>query len=109
QKRKHLKQCRIIILSRTRIRATGSRRTMPRIVVVGAGISGLATAFRLRQRRPDAAITVLESAPRAGGKIGTETHHGFPVHIGPNGFLDSKPSTLELCPELGIGPELTAA
>jgi len=31
-----------------------------RIVVVGAGIVGLATAYRLRQRFPDASITVLE-------------------------------------------------
>lgn len=82
---------------------------MPQIVVVGAGISGLATAFRLRQRRPDAAITVLESAPRAGGKIGTETHDGFRVEVGPNGFLDSKPATLELCRDLGLGSELIAA
>jgi L-2-hydroxyglutarate oxidase len=32
----------------------------PRIVVVGAGIVGLATAYRLRQRFPGASITVLE-------------------------------------------------
>ena len=99
---------------------------MPRIVVVGAGISGLALAFRLR--RPDAAITVLESAPRPGGKIATENQDGlrvkdskpeafwkyclvsfFRVEVGPNGFLDSKPSTLELCRDIGVGPELIAA
>src|SRR5438067_1965134 len=82
---------------------------MPRIVIVGTGISGLAFAFRLRQRMPDAAMTVLESAPRPGGKIATEVHDGFRVEAGPNGFLDSKPATLGLCSDLGLGPELIAA
>src|SRR5579859_5719444 len=82
---------------------------MPRIVIVGAGISGLALAFRLEQRRPDVTVTVLESAPRPGGKIGTEARDGFRVEAGPNGFLESKPSTLELCRDLGIAPELIAA
>jgi oxygen-dependent protoporphyrinogen oxidase len=82
---------------------------MPRIVVVGAGISGLALAFRLRRRQPGATITVLESAARAGGKIATETHDGFRVEVGPNGFLDTKPATLDLCRDLSLGPELITA
>ncbi|MFL5339670.1 MAG: protoporphyrinogen oxidase [Gemmataceae bacterium] len=82
---------------------------MAHIVIVGAGITGLALAFRLRQARPDFAVTLLESEPRPGGKIWTERRDGFQVEIGPNGFLDSKPATRQLCRDLGLDGELIAA
>jgi oxygen-dependent protoporphyrinogen oxidase len=47
---------------------------------------------------------VLESEPRAGGKIGSERINGFLCEQGPGGFLDNKPKTLELCASLGIAP-----
>lgn len=77
-----------------------------KLVVVGGGISGLATAFRIRerfdeQRRP-LELRILEAADRAGGKIRTEFHEGYRVEWGPNGFLDGKPDTLDLCRDLGL-------
>lgn len=82
---------------------------MPHVVVVGAGLSGLAVAFRLKRLVPGVRLTVLESGPRVGGKIGTETRDGFRVECGPNGFLDSKPGTLSLCRDLGLVDRLLAA
>src|SRR6266404_2294687 len=82
---------------------------MPRIVIVGAGITGLSLAFRLRQARPDSNVVILESESRPGGKIWTERADGFQLEIGPNGFLDTKPATLQLCRDLGLGQELIAA
>jgi len=82
---------------------------MVRIVIVGGGISGLALAYRLEQRLPNAAILVLEAAPRVGGKIETTARDGFRVENGPNGFLDTKPTTLALCQELGLTPQLLPA
>ncbi|HEV3145158.1 MAG TPA: protoporphyrinogen oxidase [Gemmataceae bacterium] len=82
---------------------------MARIVIVGAGISGLALAFGLRRLVPDADITILESASRPGGKIWTERAGGFQVEIGPNGFLDNKSSTVQLCRDLGLENELIPA
>jgi oxygen-dependent protoporphyrinogen oxidase len=79
---------------------------MKRVVIVGGGISGLALAYRLATH---AAVTLLESESRPGGKVWTERDGGFVVEHGPNGFLESKPSTLELCRELGLGNELIAA
>ena len=39
------------------------------LVVVGAGITGLAAAFEWRRRRPDDEIVVLEAGDRIGGKL----------------------------------------
>src|SRR3954470_22125735 len=78
----------------------------PRVVVVGAGLSGLAPALRRRERLPAADVTVLEAGPRPGGTAWTEYDDGWQVELGPNGFLDSKPTTLELARELGLGDRL---
>jgi protoporphyrinogen/coproporphyrinogen III oxidase len=82
---------------------------MPKVVIVGGGISGLALAFRLEQRAPDVEVTVLEQQSHVGGKIATETHDGFRMEAGPNGFLDNKDATLNLCGDLGLRERLVAA
>jgi oxygen-dependent protoporphyrinogen oxidase len=84
---------------------------MTRIAIIGAGISGLATAHaieRLARERGQAVTTmVLEKEPRTGGKIWSIKEEGYLCEWGPNGFLDSKPMTLELCDRLGVREELT--
>jgi oxygen-dependent protoporphyrinogen oxidase len=75
-----------------------------KVVIVGAGISGLTLAYLLAVRCADWDITVLESDQCAGGKIGSERIDGFLCEQGPGGFLDNKPKTLELCTSLGITP-----
>jgi len=82
---------------------------MPRIVIVGAGISGLSLAYRLQERSPDLDITILEAGARAGGTVGTYRRDGFLVEMGPNGFLDGKPSTMTLCRDVGLAADLVAA
>src|SRR5438874_10673890 len=82
---------------------------MAKVVIVGAGISGLSLAYRLHQLHPAAEITVLEQRDRPGGTCWTERRDGFQVEIGPNGFLDSKPTTLALCRDLGLGDRLLPA
>src|SRR5216683_1586447 len=82
---------------------------MTRVLIVGAGISGLALAFRLSQLLPSAEITVLEQRDRPGGTKWTERREGFQIEAGPNGFLDNKPSTLALCRDLGLGDRLVPA
>lgn len=82
---------------------------MPRVVIVGGGISGLALAYRLERRLASVETIVLEERSRLGGVIGTERRDGFQVESGPNGFLDNKPFALALCRELGLGDRLLAA
>jgi oxygen-dependent protoporphyrinogen oxidase len=82
---------------------------MKRVVIVGAGISGLSIAYRLQESCPDIAITVLEKNSRPGGTVWTERQDDFQVEVGPNGFLDNKPSTLNLCRALGLEDRLIPA
>ena len=81
----------------------------PTTAVIGAGISGLALAYRLQQKVPSAELTLLEQAARPGGTCWTKRRDGFQVEIGPNGFLDSKPTTIGLCRDLGLGTRLLPA
>lgn len=74
-------------------------------VIVGAGISGLATAYALLQQRPDLELTILETADRVGGKVWSDhTAEGYLCESGVNAFLDNKPKTLELSSALGLTP-----
>ena len=83
---------------------------MKKVAVVGGGISGLATAYeidkRLRASGGHYELRLFEAEARVGGKIGAARRDGFVCEAGPNGFLDSKPSTLNLCRELGIEDQL---
>lgn len=83
--------------------------TNPHVIIVGAGVSGLAVAYRLQTRLPSAAITLLERDMRPGGAAWTLREQGFQIEIGPNGFLDTKPATLQLCRDLGLGTQLIHA
>lgn len=77
---------------------------MKKIVIIGGGISGLTTAYLLVSKQPGLEVTVFEADSRPGGKIWSEKVDGFLCEKGPNGFLDNKPKTLELCKSLGIEP-----
>lgn len=83
---------------------------MKRIVVVGGGIAGLATAYELRQRAARIPggldVRLVEAAPRLGGNLRTERDAGYRVEWGPNGFLDNVPETLDLVRRLGLQGEL---
>ena len=73
--------------------------------IVGAGISGLATAQAILARESAAELTVFEARERAGGKVETEvTAEGYLCEWGVNAFLDKVPRTLELCAEVGLAP-----
>src|SRR4029077_12333332 len=74
------------------------------VVVVGAGIAGLATAYELSQR--GASFVVLERAARAGGVIFSEEIDGYTVDGGPDALLIQKPDGIALCREIGLGDRL---
>lgn len=80
---------------------------MTRFAVVGGGIAGLAAAWELVQRDPEAEVTVYEPG-RLGGKLLTTPFAGRLVDEGADAFLARVPWGRELCEELGLGDELTS-
>lgn len=77
---------------------------MKRVAIAGGGLSGMTLAYALINKVKDIEVSVYESEDRPGGKIWSEKEDGFLCEKGPNGFLDNKPMTLELCKSLGIDP-----
>jgi len=75
-------------------------------LVIGAGISGLACAYRLK--RLGVAATLLESAGRVGGLVGTVERDGFLFESGPQSFQGT-PVLLDLIQDLGLEGELVQA
>src|SRR5206468_8624005 len=79
-----------------------------RLVVVGAGITGLAAAFEWRRRRPDDEIVVLEAGDRIGGKLHRVELAGHWYDTGPEAMLARVPEAVDLVEALGLGDRLVA-
>jgi oxygen-dependent protoporphyrinogen oxidase len=70
------------------------------VLVIGGGLTGLATAFYLMER--GVPVEVLEAAASAGGVIGTRRRDGALTEAGPNSTLDTTPLINVLLDRLGI-------
>ena len=83
---------------------------MRRLVIVGGGIAGLATAYYAQQAAAEhdlpLAITLVEREAHLGGKIVTDRPDGFVIEGGPDSFITQKPWALQLCRELGLEERL---
>src|SRR5579864_8039747 len=82
---------------------------MPRIAIIGGGISGLSAAFEIEQRRRsgvEVEYVLYESSARLGGVLRTERIDGCSVEAGPDSFATEKPWAADLCRALGIGDQL---
>ncbi|WP_280233126.1 protoporphyrinogen oxidase [Nocardia cyriacigeorgica] len=78
-----------------------------RIAVVGGGISGLVSAYRLRGLLgPEAEIVVVERGERLGGILYTGEINGDPVDLGAEAFVGRRPEVIELLSELGLDDQL---
>lgn len=74
------------------------------VVVIGAGIAGLAAAHRLAQR--GARVTVLEASERVGGKLLPGEIAGARVDLGAESMLARRPEAVDLAREVGLGERL---
>ena len=80
-----------------------------RIVIVGAGLSGLSIAHFLRQLEPKREVLVLEADSRPGGAIRSFSQDGFRGEWGPHGFLDNNEASRALLRETGLDKEALRA
>jgi protoporphyrinogen/coproporphyrinogen III oxidase len=83
------------------VKPTGSR---PTVVVVGAGMAGLTAARRLQQAGVQ--VTVLERDSRVGGRVRTDSVHGFQIEAGAGFITNYYGHTLRLVRELGLELQL---
>src|SRR5690606_20537805 len=70
----------------------------PEVLIVGAGLTGLAAAHSLQ--RAGRRVTVLDASSRAGGAVCTERSEGWLAEGGPNSLLVDDPALYELFREL---------
>lgn len=73
---------------------------MAKVIICGAGISGLSTAHWLKSLGHE--VIIFEAADRAGGVIQTLQQDGYLFEKGPNSFLDNVPEVFELCHALRL-------
>lgn len=69
-----------------------------RVLIIGGGVSGLATAYFLSRYAIPA--TIIEKTNRTGGLIKTDFIEGCRLEAGPDSFIATKPAVTELAEEL---------
>jgi len=80
---------------------------MEEIIIVGAGITGLTTAYWLKKSGFN--VKVLESNDEVGGNIKTQKHFNFIFDTGPNSGLETTPLIKQLVDELNLQEEFVYA
>jgi oxygen-dependent protoporphyrinogen oxidase len=77
---------------------------MSRVIVVGAGVSGLSAAWRLQQQGHD--VTVLEAEDHVGGKTASYRRDGFTLNSGATVLGASYSSMRAIARELGVDSQI---
>ncbi len=76
--------------------------SVPRVVVLGAGITGLTAAWHLR--RAGIRTVIVEKSARAGGAIGAFAQGGWLHELGPNSLLEGSAEVASLVEQVGLVP-----
>ena len=91
-------------------RTDDSSGTSKRIVIIGGGIAGLATAHRLlelrQQNKYQFEVILLEAGSRLGGVLQSHEREGFLLEAGADSFISEKPEAIELAKRLGLESHL---
>jgi oxygen-dependent protoporphyrinogen oxidase len=74
---------------------------MNSVAIIGAGITGLTAAYRLKQR--GIPVTVYEAGDRVGGVIRSVRENGYLAEFGPNSILETSPKIGSLINDLDLG------
>src|SRR5580693_930811 len=73
---------------------------MNSIGIIGVGITGLTTAYRLKQNGKS--VTLYEASPRVGGAVQSTRKDGYLAEFGPNTMLETSSAISSLISDLGI-------
>ena len=76
-------------------------------IIIGAGISGLTTAFLLKKNGLN--VTVLEAENEVGGTMKSKRINDYLVELGPNSALETTPLLKQIIDEVGISNEMVYA
>lgn len=80
------------------------------VAIVGGGLAGLTTAYRLAMSAPHLSVALFEASDRFGGKIASERMRlpdgDVLIESGADAYLASKPWATELITELGLAGQL---
>lgn len=83
--------------------------SLPHVVIVGGGITGLSAAHALDKSSDRLRYTLIERDARLGGKVRTDIVEGqgrYVIEAGPDSFLTQKPAALGLVRDLGLAERL---
>jgi oxygen-dependent protoporphyrinogen oxidase len=78
-----------------------------KVIVIGAGISGLATAYWINKAGYE--VKVLETNSQVGGAMQSNRENGYLLDLGPNSGLETTPLIRQLVDETGISDEMIYA
>lgn len=78
---------------------------MTKVAIIGAGITGLSSAFFIKKHFPNVDITIYEASDVPGGKIKTVSRDGYTIELGPESYLGRKSIMTEVAKEVGIRDE----
>ena len=81
-------------------------QTHSSVIILGAGLAGLAAAFALN--RAGCPVRVLERDPGIGGLARTVEHQGYRFDLGGHRFITENPQVLALVRDL-LGTELNVS
>ncbi|MBF7024595.1 protoporphyrinogen oxidase [Staphylococcus kloosii] len=76
------------------------------VAIIGAGITGLSSAYFIKKQNPDIDVTIYEATDRAGGKIQTYRKDGYTIELGPESYLGRKKIMTEVAEEIGLKDDL---
>ena len=75
-----------------------------RVAVIGGGVAGLTTAYRLMNAGVD--VTVREASDHVGGKLAQICVGDLQLEAGADSFVARKPWAVDLCRQLGLSGDL---
>ncbi|HKU66999.1 MAG TPA: protoporphyrinogen oxidase [Candidatus Baltobacteraceae bacterium] len=85
---------------------------MPRVAVLGAGVSGLAAALHVQDESERRGLhletAIFDRGSRAGGCVQTIQDSGYTMELGPDSLLADKPAARDLLRRLGLESDLVA-